>query len=96
MLERNFQSNLIKELKSRFPGCVVLKNDSSYLQGVSDLLILYGKHWAMLEAKNEKGAKRQPNQSYYVEKFNKMSFGAFVYPENREEILNDLEYAFGT
>lgn len=96
MLERNFQANLICELKKRFPGCVILKNDSGYLQGVSDILILYETHWAMLEAKKANDSKHRPNQDYYIKKFNQMSFGAFICPENREEILNDLELAFFT
>ena len=42
MLERDYQSHLIKRIKALLPGCVVLKNDSSYLQGIPDLVIFYG------------------------------------------------------
>lgn len=94
MLERDFQAKLIKELKSRFPGCIVLKNDSSYKQGIPDLLILYNNHWAALEVKQSKTASHQPNQDFYVEHMNDMSYAAFIYPENKEEILDDLSRSF--
>lgn len=96
MLESKFQSNLIKEIKELFPGSIVLKNDSSYLQGVPDLLILYKDKWATLEVKKSANAKHQPNQDYYVDKMNEMSFSRFVYPENKEDVLNEIHKTFGT
>lgn len=93
MLERNFQSGLIKDLKKMFPGCMVLKNDASYLQGVPDLLIMHGPKWAALECKKSATAKRQPNQEYYVDKMNQMSYAAFISPENKEEVLHELQSA---
>ena len=94
MLESDFQSKLIKELKSRFPGCEVLKNDSNYIQGVCDLIILFGNKWAMLEVKANATAKRQSNQDYYVKKYSKMSYASFIYPENKETVLNEMERSF--
>lgn len=94
MLESKFQKELIKELKEKFPGCMVLKNDSSYIQGIPDLLILYSNNWAALECKKDGSSSHQPNQDYYVNKMNDMSFSRFIYPENKEEIINDLERAF--
>jgi len=94
MLENKFQASLIKEIKNMFPGCMVMKNDSSYIQGVPDLIVLYKDKWAMLECKKNANARRQPNQDHYVEKLNGMSFSRFIYPENKEEVLNDLHKAF--
>lgn len=94
MLEKGFQKNLIKDIKNRFPGCVIMKNDSSYIQGIPDLTILYKNRWAVLEGKKDKNAVRQPNQDYYVDKLNGMSFARFIYPENKEEVLNELQQAF--
>ena len=94
MKENNFQGELIKELKDRFKGCIVLKNNSAYLQGIPDLLILFGKKWAMLECKKSAKEHHQPNQDYYVHILNKMSFARFIFPENKEEVLNDLERTF--
>lgn len=94
MLERDFQKKLIDEIKLRFPGCIVLKNDSSYIQGIPDLLILYKDKWASLECKKSARAKKQPNQVYYVGLMDEMSFSRFVCPENKEDILDELQQAF--
>lgn len=93
-LERDFQAKLIKDIKNRFVGCLVMKLDSSYIQGIPDLLILHKNKWAALECKKSANAKRQPNQEFYVNKMDKMSFSRFIYPENKEEVLNDLYKAF--
>lgn len=92
MLERYFQREVIENLKDRFPGCIVLKNDPSYKQGVPDLIILWKKKWATLECKKDERSSHQPNQEYYVDKMDEMSFSAFIYPENKQEVLDDLEY----
>ena len=91
MKESKFQSNLKKELKNMFPGCIVTKLDSGDIQGIPDLLILYKNKWATLENKRTAKAHRQPNQEYYVNKMNDMSFSKFIYPENKEEVLTDLK-----
>ena len=92
--ESKFQSNLIKELKKIFPGCMVLKNDASYDQGIPDLLVLYRDRWAMLECKRSSTASHRPNQDYYIEKLGNMSFASFISPENKEEVLDELQQAF--
>ena len=96
MLESKFQANLIKEIKSTFPGCVVMKNDSSHIQGIPDLLVLYKNKWGSLEVKKSANAKHQPNQDYYVNKMNEMSFSRFIYPENKDEVLYELKQKFNT
>ena len=93
--ESDFQKNLIKELEKRFEGSIVTKLDSSHIQGIPDLLILYQDKWATLECKKESKASKRANQPYYVKKMNEMSFSRFIFPENKEEVLNDLEQAFG-
>lgn len=94
MLENEFQSKLIKEIKDRFPGCIVMKNDSSYIQGIPDLLVLFRNKWAALEVKKSNTASHRPNQDYYVDKMNDMSYAAFIYPENKEEVLNGMARSF--
>ena len=94
MLESKFQSGLIKDLKKMFPGCIVLKNDPNYLQGIPDLSVFWENKWAMLEVKKEADAPHQPNQDYYVGKANQMSFSRFIYPENKKEVLRELEQSF--
>lgn len=93
-LESDFQAQLIKDLKKIFQGCLIMKLDSGYIQGIPDLLILYKKRWAILECKQSATAKKQPNQPYYVDLLNKMSFSRFIFPENKEEVLHELYEAF--
>ena len=94
MVERDFQAKLIKEIKDIFDGCIVMKNDSSYIQGIPDLLVLYKNRWASLEVKKNARASRRPNQEYYVERMNNMSFSRFVCPENKDEVMRDLHLYF--
>jgi hypothetical protein len=94
MLERDYQRRLIQTLKEIFPGCIVLKQDSGYRQGIPDLLVLWHDKWAALEVKGSSIAQEQANQRYYVELMDNMSFAAFIYPENEEEVLDALQHAF--
>ena len=94
MLENKFQAKLIKELKETFQDCIVMKNDSSYIQGIPELIILYRDRWAALEAKKSARANRQPNQEYYVELMDQMSFARFICPENKDEVLDELYLYF--
>ena len=93
-LESQFQKDLIDEIKQEFPGAVAIKNDSGYIQGFPDWTILYKDKWAVLEAKRDKDAPHQPNQDYYVDQLDDMSFSRFVYPENKEAVLNELRKTF--
>lgn len=94
MLESKFQGRLIKRIEKIFPGCIILKNDPEYRQGIPDLTILYGKHWALIECKKSENEEHQPNQDYYILHADEMSFGRFIYPENEEEVINELQQAF--
>ncbi|HEY1248344.1 MAG TPA: hypothetical protein VGE97_05110 [Nitrososphaera sp.] len=94
MTENQYQARLIKKLEKRFPGCMIMKTDTSYQQGMLDLVILWHKCWASLEVKTERSARTQPNQDYFVKRLGEMSFAAYIYPENEEEVLNALQQAF--
>jgi hypothetical protein len=94
LLEGEYQAVLIAKLKRIFPGCMVLKNDSGYRQGIPDLMVLFRDRWAMLEVKAYATAPLRPNQQYYVDWAAENSFGAFIYPENEEDILSALQEAF--
>lgn len=95
-LESKFQADLKKKLAERFPGCVVMKNDPNDIQGIPDLTVLYKDRWATLECKRSEIAHKQPNQEYYVGMMDNMSFSRFIYPENMEEVLNEMERSFKT
>lgn len=96
MTENVYQAKLIRKLKRRFPGCEILKNDPQYRQGILDLTLFWGPCWAMLEVKASINAVERPNQAYYVKQMNDMSFAAFIYPENEEEVLTALQEAFAS
>ena len=91
MRESVYQSKLIKKIEQLLPGCVVIKNDPEQRQGLPDLLILYSYTWAMLEVKASATSPERPNQAYYVDLFNNMSFASFIFPENEEEVLDALQ-----
>ena len=93
-LERDFQRQLKKDIEKRFDGCLVMKMDSGQIQGIPDLLVLYKDKWATLECKKDSKASKRPNQEYYVNKMNDMSFSRFINPENKEEVLDELQRAF--
>lgn len=93
--ESRYQNHLVGRLNQMFPECFIIKNDPREFQGVPDLLILHGDKWAMLEVKLSETANIQPNQEWYVTRFNTMSFASFIYPENEEEVLNALQHTFG-
>ena len=92
-LETPFQHKLIQETEELFAGCIVLKNDANYRQGIPDLIVLFGDRWAALECKSSEKAKKEPNQLYYVEYMNEMSYASFVYPGNKEQVLHELQFA---
>ena len=92
--ENKFQHDVIKEIEKRFPGSIVMKTDPSYIQGIPDLLVLYGSKWASLEVKRSANETHRPNQDYYVESMNGMSYSSFIYPENKEVVLNELSEYF--
>jgi hypothetical protein len=94
--EAAYQRYLIHLLQRIFPDCHIIKNDALARQGIPDLLILWGNRWAMLEVKRSDTAPVQPNQEYYVELFNGMSFAAFICPENEEQVLHGLQAALGS
>lgn len=94
MLENKFKTKLIKDLEKIFPGCFVLHMDANETQGIPDLLILYKNKWAALEGKKSATASARPNQPYYVDLMNRMSFASFIYPENKNEVLEKLKLHF--
>lgn len=96
MLESEFQAKLIRRLRRMFPGAIILRNDAGYMQGVPDLTILYGSRWAALEVKASENARERPNQRFYVDKWNEMSFAAFIYPENEVDVLDELQRTFAS
>ncbi len=93
--EAAYQAKLIKKLQAMFPGSYILKNDASETQGLPDLLILFRDRWAQLEVKLSEIAPVQPNQEYYINMFDGMSFASFISPESEKQVLDDLQRVLG-
>lgn len=100
-VESRVQHTLIERLKETFPGCVVLKNDAGYKKNIPDLTVFYKDHYAMLEVKASKKAylaslhdDSRKNQEYWINKFGEWTFAAFVYPENMNDILEEMKEVF--
>lgn len=92
--EGRFKSEFIKDLRDMFPDCLIHFMDSQQLQGVPDILFIWHQYYAFFECKESERAARQPNQEYYIQWFSDWSFAAFVYPENKEEVLHALQLSF--
>lgn len=93
-LESAFERELNHELEELFPGCIILKNDSSLRQGIPDRILIYEDFYAFLEVKRSPNEVHQPNQDYYIDLFDSWSFGAFIFPENKDDILHELQQTF--
>ena len=94
--EALFKKHIKSRLKKIFPGILIFQTDPTYCQGVPDILVLYNDRWAALEFKKNQTASHRPNQNYYIDKMNEMSYASFIYPENEEEVLNGLERTLGS
>lgn len=94
MNETMYQGRIVRRIKKEFPGAVVLKNDSGYIQGFPDLTILYFSTWAVLEVKMSEKAEFQSNQLYYIQQLNEMSYAGVIHPGNEELVFDELRAAF--
>lgn len=90
-LESRFQSSVKHELETKYPGCIVRKNPPGQENGFPDLVMYYGPIWAMFECKREKDARKRPNQKWWVERLDEMSFARLIFPENRERVMGELD-----
>lgn len=90
--ESQFKGELYNEIRERFPGSEVVPNDANYIQGFPDGTVLFpnGRYF-LLEGKKTEKSSRRPNQEYYVEESPLSPNAAFVSPENKEEVLAELE-----
>jgi hypothetical protein len=91
-LESVFQAELVKELRSIFPKAFVIKQDANYIQGIPDLVIMWGTRWAMLECKESAKAPYRPNQELYLARAKEQSWSATIYPENKDDVIEELHH----
>ena len=90
MLEKNFQSKIIKYLKAK--GCVVIKyqQNATTQASIPDVIFLKDGFWGAIEVKKNKTARFRPGQKEMVAKMNDMSWAKVVYPENWSETQKEL------
>lgn len=94
--ETEFERAVCKEIRGWDNNIRVYKMDPNVAaQGIPDRLVLCNGKFALLEFKRTKNSPRRPNQDWYVDFFNKKGFSAFIYPENKEEILTNLKIYLG-
>lgn len=89
-LESTIQAKVIDKIKQMLPGSIVLKNDANYIQGIPDLSVYWENKWAYLEVKANKDSPHRPNQDYYIDKANNMSFGSFISGDDYKTVLRKL------
>lgn len=94
MNETTFRNLFLDKLVSSFPGLVVIKADSTFIQGIPDRFLLYEDRWAALEFKRASNSSKRANQDFYINSFNQMSYASFVFPENQSEVLRGIQRAF--
>lgn len=94
--ESKFEATVCKKIKSWDSKIRVHKNDpNSTSQGQPDRIVLFDGKFAMLEFKASRNAIKQPNQEWWINYYNNGNgFAKFIYPENSEEVLNDLKNYF--
>lgn len=96
MIESDFQHKLIERLEKTFVGSIVMKNDPTYIQGIPDLTMLYKNTFVAFECKRSAHESKRPNQQWYVDEIIRNGgLAYFIYPENVEEIINDISRKFG-
>lgn len=90
--EAKFQKKFIDDLKKLRFKCIRVKSSGNVNKSYPDYAVFYRRFWAWLEFKKSEDAEHQPGQDENVKWAEENSFGAFVYPENAEEILKILTY----
>lgn len=90
-----FERKFCKKLRDLHPDVYVMKNDASLVQGFPDRVIYFHDKYAILEFKRSANASRRPNQDWYINNFAQYTYSSYVYPENAEQVFNDLCLFFG-
>ncbi len=94
MLESEFKEIVKDEIRDRFPD-LDLDFVTTISRSMPDMIILAPAcYWAALEFKRSKNSPHRPNQDHHIERLRKKGYATFVYPENLEVVLDELEILF--
>ncbi len=93
MLENLFKKYVKKRIIDRFPN-LDLDFITPTNRSMPDMIIIAPIVWAALEFKRSEGASLRPNQDYHIMRLNEKGYATFVFPENVEEVLDELEILF--
>ncbi len=97
MLESEFKKRTIQRIKDRLPSLDLdFINTKPFNRSMPDTFVIGPWCWAALEFKRSEDADQQANQDYHIERLNRKGYARFVFPENVEEVLDDLEAVFSS
>lgn len=90
MKEADFQKKVIAWLKKQ--GCLVLKyeQNATTRAGVADVFFCKEGFYGFIETKKAKNSPLRPGQKEFIEKMDEWSYGRICYPENFEQIKEEL------
>lgn len=92
MAESNFQGKVVRWLRQKGCYVLVITAHPGIPDGCPDVIALCdGGGWIGLECKKDAKAKFQPLQKATIQKLNGMYYCRAVYPENWEEIKQELD-----
>lgn len=95
MRESEFRTKFLHDFKKLSPDIIIEFANANRRNGIPDVIIFYKKKHARLETKKSKDASKRQLQEYYIEYFNKQGiYAAFLMPENKEEVFNELRRYF--
>lgn len=91
VLEKDFQSKVVKYLRSKKCFVWKMQQNSTTQAGVADVFFCIEGFYGFIECKRSKTAKIRPGQKEFIEKMNNWSWAKICYPENWEETKKELD-----
>ena len=91
MLEKDFQSKVVKHLRSKGAFVWKCQQNATTKAGVSDIFFCKEGFYGFIETKKAKNSPLRPGQKEFIEKMNDLSYVRIAYSENFEESKKELE-----
>lgn len=94
MKEADFQSKIIKYLRSKKCFVWKMQQNATTQAGVADIFFCIEGFYGFIEVKKSKSAKRRPGQKEFIEKMDGWSWARIVWPgecwENTKKELEEI------